>query len=69
MTMHKRDDYRHQKEYRLAFGIGASVFDYENVECFITNKDTRWQRHRLDDQAHRRKVRVGSLKNCCRVVQ
>src|SRR4029450_4958227 len=35
LTMHKRDDYTHQKEYRLAFGIWKGVFDFENVELFI----------------------------------
>src|SRR4051812_2620753 len=41
LTMHKRDDYAHQQEYRLAFGIWKSVFDFENVELFIVEKDTR----------------------------
>jgi hypothetical protein len=68
LTTHKRKDYEHQKEYRLAFGIRASVFDFENVECFIVNKDTRWPRSRLDEQAHRMKVRLGGLQDCCRLL-
>jgi hypothetical protein len=67
LTMHKRDDYKHQKEYRLAFSIQTSVFDYENVECFLVNKETRWPRAWLNEHAHRINVRVGTLEDCCRI--
>jgi len=68
LTTHKRDDYAHQKEYRLAFGIWRSVFDFENVECFILNKDTRWPTSRLNERQHRKKLRLGGLEDCCRLL-
>ena len=42
--MHKHERFERQQEYRLAFGTRANVFDFENVECFIVDKDTRWPR-------------------------
>jgi hypothetical protein len=68
LTMHKRDDYAHQKEYRLAFGIWKSVFDFENVELFIVDKNTPWPMSRPNEQHHRKKLRVGGLEDCCRLL-
>lgn len=67
LTMHKREEYKRQGEYRFAFGVRADVFDFENVECFVADKDTRWPRVRLDPQAHRKKLHLGSLGDCCRL--
>jgi hypothetical protein len=68
LTMHKRRDrYEHQQEYRLAFGIWRSVFDFENVELLIVDKDTRGPRSRLNEQHHRKKLRLGGLEDCCRL--
>jgi len=67
LTMHKRDDYAHQKEYRLAFGILKSVFDFENVELFIVEKNTPWSVSRPKDTHQRKKSRLGGLEDCCRL--
>ncbi len=68
LTMHKRNQYESQREYRLAFGTRANVFDYENVECFIVDENTHWPRLTLDPQVHRLKLRLGSLRDCCRLL-
>jgi hypothetical protein len=67
LTTHKRNDYEHQKEYRLAFGIRASVFDFENVELLIVDKDSRWPISRPNEQQHRKRLRLGGLEDCCRL--
>ena len=69
LTMHKRDDYAHQKEYRLAFGIWKSVFDFENVELFVADKDALSQLSRPSDKHDRKRVRIGSLEDCCRILR
>ena len=43
------------------------VFDFENIEGFVVHKDYRWPRLTLNPQAHRLKLRVGPLKDCCRL--
>jgi hypothetical protein len=68
LTMHKRDQYASQCEYRLAFGTRANVFDYENVECVVVDKNTIWSRLTLDPQVHRLKLRLGTLRDCCRLL-
>jgi hypothetical protein len=65
--MHKHEDYEWQHEYRFAFGTRANVFDFENVECFVLGKDVRWPRLILDAQAHRLKLGLGNLEDCCRL--
>jgi hypothetical protein len=67
LTMHKHEQYKPQREYRLAFGTRASVFDFENVECFIVDRNTRWPRLKLDPQGHRMKLSLGPLEDCCRL--
>jgi hypothetical protein len=67
LTMHKRDDYAHQKEYRLAFGIWKSVFDFENVELFIADKNAPWPVSRPNEEHHRKRLRLGNLRDCCRL--
>ena len=66
LTMHKHEEFSGQQEYRLAVGTRANVFDFENIEGFIVHKDYRWPRLKLDPQAHRLKLRLGSLADCCR---
>lgn len=67
LTMHKHHDYAAQREYRLAFGRRANVFDFENIEGFVVHKDYVWPRLTLEPQAHRMKLLIGPLKNCCRL--
>jgi hypothetical protein len=67
--MHKHKEYEQQSEYRLAFGIRANVFDFENVEYFVVEKQFQWPR--LDLQAHayrhRMKLFLGGVEDCCRL--
>ena len=67
LTLHKHKDYEHQREYRLAFGTRANVFDYENIRGYIVDKDHRWPRLAPHPQAHRIKLRLGNLEDCCRL--
>jgi hypothetical protein len=68
LTMHKRDQYESQCEYRLAFGTRANVFDYGNVECFMVDENTHWPQITLNPQVHRLKLRLGNLRDCCRLL-
>jgi hypothetical protein len=69
LTMHKHEDHEWQREFRLAFGIRANVFDFENVECFIVEKDFHWPRLILDPPSHRKKLHLGALEDCCRLLE
>jgi hypothetical protein len=68
LTTHKHEDFKRQKEYRLAFGIRSSVFDFENVDYFIANNDTSWPRVEINESAHRMKVWLGALTDCRRIM-
>ena len=67
LTMHKHQEHSWQREYRLAFGTRADVFDFENVDCRVLSDDVHPPRDDLDPQCHRMKLRLGSLKDCCRI--
>jgi hypothetical protein len=68
LTMHKHEDFKRQSEYRLAFGTRADVFDFERVECFVTDSDVQSAKLSLEPQRHRLKLRVGSLRDCCQIL-
>jgi hypothetical protein len=68
LTMHKHADFSSQREYRLAVGIRASVFDLKNIEGFMVHQDYRWPILTLDRQAHLKKLWIGSLTDCCRLL-
>lgn len=67
LTMRKHHDHSWQQECRLAFGTRADVFDIKNVDCRVLSDDVRPSRDDLDPQCHRMKLRLGSLKDCCRI--
>jgi hypothetical protein len=67
LTMQKGCEHRWQREYRFAFGTRASVFDFQNVDCRILSEDFRISARTLERQRHRMKLRLGSLKDCCRI--
>jgi hypothetical protein len=69
LTMHKHEDYKPQSEYRLAFGTRTNVFDFDHVDCFVVHKNYRWPRLTVDPQAHRMKLRLGPLGDCCRLLE
>jgi hypothetical protein len=69
LTLHKRDEYERQREYRLAFGIRAGIFDFENVETFIVDKNSPWPILPANEQHHRKRVRIGGLNDCCRLLK
>jgi hypothetical protein len=68
LTMHKHKDYESQCEYRLAFGTRSNVFDFENVQCYVVEKDFQWPRLALNPQSHRMKLRPGGLEGYCRLL-
>lgn len=57
-----------QREYRLAFGTCADVFDFRNVEIVITPDGPPPPRRDLAARRHRMKLRLGTLRDCCRIV-
>ena len=67
LTMQKHCDYRWQREYRFAFETRADVFDFENVDCRVLSEEVRVSRRSLEWHRHRMKLRLGSLKDSCRV--
>lgn len=56
------------REYRLAFGTRADVFDFENVQYYIVDKNYRWPRLTPNRQAHISTLRLGNLEDCCRLL-
>jgi hypothetical protein len=69
ITMHKRVDFQDEQEYRIAFGTRADVFDFEHVDMAIVGEGVRSPRPMLDERRHRKLLRVGSLADCCRIVE
>jgi hypothetical protein len=67
LTMLKREEHSWQQEYRFAFGTRADVYDFENVDCRVLSDEVEQPRHDLEPHRHRMKIRLGSLKDCCRV--
>ena len=67
LTMHKHEFHAHEREYRFAFGTRADVFDFENVFGLIVPPAYVFPRIELHPQAHRMKLHVGSLTDCCRL--
>jgi hypothetical protein len=61
--MHKHKGHESQCEYRFAFSTRANVFDFENVECFVVEKDFQWPRLILNTQSHWIKLRLGNLED------
>lgn len=56
-----------QREYRLAFGTRADVFDFDHVEGSLISSDVTPSTHGLDRQCHRMRLRIGELSGCCRI--
>ena len=56
-----------QREYRLAFGTRADVFDFDHVEGSLLPGDAVPALRALDSQCHRMRLRIGELSDCCRI--
>lgn len=56
-----------QREYRLAFGTRADVFDFDHVEGSLMPADAVPVPKVLDSQRHRMRLRLGGLSDCCRI--
>jgi hypothetical protein len=67
LTMHKHQSHRDDREYRFAFGTRADVFDFENVFGLVVPPGYVFPRIALDPQAHRTKLYLGNLNDCCRL--
>lgn len=67
LAMHKHDSHRDDQEYRFAFGTRLNVFDFENVFGLVVPPEYVFPRIGLDPQAHRMKLSLGNLTDCCRL--
>lgn len=68
LTMHKHKSYEDQREYRFAFGTRRDVFDFEHIDYHIVREGIRHPRDVLDENKHRRLLKIGSLAHCCRLL-
>ncbi len=63
----KHSTHAWQREYRLAFGTRADVFDFEHVEGSLLPRDAVPVPRVLDSQSDRMRLRLGGLSDCCRI--
>jgi hypothetical protein len=68
LTMHKHVFHQKDREYRFAFGTRADVFDFENVYGVIVPPGYVFPKITLTPQAHRMKLQLGKLADCCRLL-
>jgi hypothetical protein len=68
LAMHKQNVFSSQCEYRFAFGIRRNVFNCEHVDCFIVREGETFPILHLQASNHRKLIRIGSLKDCCRLI-
>ena len=69
LTMSKYEGHAREQEYRFAFGTRRDVFDSENVTGLIVPKGYKYSQLALEPQAHRMKLFLGPLADCCRLVK
>ena len=68
LTMSKYERYAREQEYRFAFGTRSDVFDFQNVTGLIVPKGYKYQQLKLERQAHRMRLCLGPLADCCRLL-
>ena len=69
LTMSKYEGYAREQEYRFACGTRRDVFDFEKITGLIVPKGYKYQQLVLEPQAHRMKLFLGPLADCCRLVE
>ena len=69
LTMSKYERYAREQEYRFAFGTRSDVFDFQNVTGLIVPKGYKYQQLKLERQAHRMRLCLGPLADCCRLLE
>ena len=69
LTMSKYEGYERDQEYRFAFGTRSDVFDFENITGLMVAERYKWPHLALEPQAHRMKLFVGPLADCCRLLE
>ena len=69
LTMSKYEGYAREQEYRFAFGTRRDVFDFENVTGLIVPKGYKYSQLALEPRAHRMKLFLGPLADCCCLVK
>ena len=69
LTMSKYEGYARDQEYRFAFGTRRDVFDFENVTGLVVPEGYKYPQLALEPQAHRMKLFLGPLANCCRLLE
>lgn len=67
LAMHKHTSHQDDREYRFAFGTRSDVFDFENVFGLVVPADYVFPRIELEPQAHRKKLYLGNMMDCCRL--
>ena len=69
LTMSKHERHAREQEYRFAFGTRSDVFDFQNVTGLIVPKGYKYQQLKLERQAHRMRLCLGPLADCCRLLE
>ena len=63
----QHDSHKDEREYRFAFGTRSNVFDFEHVLGLMVPPGYVFPRIELQPQAHRLKLFLGNLNDCCRL--
>ena len=66
LTLSKYEGYARDQEYRFSFGTRRDVFDFENVTGLVVPEGYKYPQLALEPQAHRLKLFLGPLADCCR---
>jgi hypothetical protein len=70
LVLLKHESYRHQREYRFAFGIRNDVFDFDHVDSLVSGSNHVLEAgYHPGDQGHRLKLRLGALHDCCQITE
>ena len=69
LTMSKYEGYARDQEYRFAFGTRRDMFDFEKITGLIVPEGYKYPQLALEPQAHRMKLVLGPLADCCRLVE
>ena len=68
LTLSKYEGYARDQEYRFSFGTRRDVFDFENVTGLVVPEGYKYPQLALEPQAHRLKLFLGPLEDCCRLL-
>ena len=69
LTMSKYKGHARDQEYRFAFGTRTDVFDFEKITGLVVPEGYKYTQLKLKPRAHRMKLFLGPLADCCRLVE